>query len=239
MAVTGLGDRALGARRARGVLGGNQAQVGADAAPVNRCQSPISTANANAVSTETPRRHASRRTTGVNSQSAAIAVIFSSSRSRRPVASTTASYASSNAAWVPTRSNRWRTSHPSCATVHAFPPEYTIPCRSSSLDNRCRARIRSARAASRARTRSRAASCDSLGTPTETTSSRRSSRARCNASRASVFTRAPAGRCNFEGATTSHLTPSAVNARHKPGTESPRSVRRLDLVRADFGGRLF
>ena len=33
--------------------------------PVNRCQSPISTANPNAVSVETPRRQPSRVTTGV------------------------------------------------------------------------------------------------------------------------------------------------------------------------------
>ena len=35
--------------------------------PVNRSQSPISTAKPNAVSVETPRRQPSRRTTGVNS----------------------------------------------------------------------------------------------------------------------------------------------------------------------------
>lgn len=35
--------------------------------PVNRCQSPISTANANAVNVPMPRRHPSRLTTGVNS----------------------------------------------------------------------------------------------------------------------------------------------------------------------------
>ena len=42
-------------------------------APVNRSQSPISTASANAVSVEIPRRHASRRATAVNWLSAAIA----------------------------------------------------------------------------------------------------------------------------------------------------------------------
>ena len=59
--------------------------------PVNRCQSPISTARANAVSVETPRRQPSRRTTGVNSLSAAIAAIAASSRSRRAVTVSTAS----------------------------------------------------------------------------------------------------------------------------------------------------
>jgi hypothetical protein len=39
--------------------------------------------------------------------------------------------------------------------VHGVPPEYTMPWRRSSFDNRCRTRIRSARASSRARTRSR------------------------------------------------------------------------------------
>ncbi len=51
--------------------------------PVKRCQSPISTASANAVSVETPRRQLSRRTTGVNSLSAAIPAIAVSSLSRR------------------------------------------------------------------------------------------------------------------------------------------------------------
>jgi hypothetical protein len=40
--------------------------------PLRRCQSPISTANPNAVNVETPRRHPSWVTTGVNTQSAAI-----------------------------------------------------------------------------------------------------------------------------------------------------------------------
>ena len=126
-------------------------------APVNRCQSPISTASANPVSVAMPRRHASRRVTAVNSLSPASAVIFSSSRARRAVVSTTVSYASSNAARVGGESNRCWRSHRSCSPVHALPPEYTIPCRSSSFDTRCRARIRSCREASRARTRSRAA----------------------------------------------------------------------------------
>lgn len=40
--------------------------------PVNRCQSPTSTASANPVRVLTPRRQPRRRTTGVNSESAAI-----------------------------------------------------------------------------------------------------------------------------------------------------------------------
>jgi hypothetical protein len=59
--------------------------------PVNRCQSPISTASASAVGLLTPRRQLSRRTIGVNSLSAAIAVIASSSRSRRAFTVSTAS----------------------------------------------------------------------------------------------------------------------------------------------------
>ena len=43
--------------------------------PVNRCQSPISTASANPVRVLTPRRQPSRCTIGVNSLSAAIAAI--------------------------------------------------------------------------------------------------------------------------------------------------------------------
>ena len=75
-------------------------------APVNRSQSPISTARANPVKVAMPRRHASRRITAVNSLSSASAVIFSSSRARRAVASATASYASSNAACVGIASKR-------------------------------------------------------------------------------------------------------------------------------------
>ena len=92
-------------------------------APVNRSQSPISTASAKPVSVAMPRRHASRRVSAVNSLSAASAVIFSSSRARRAVASTTVSYASSNAACVGSRVETLRRSHRSCSSVHALPPE--------------------------------------------------------------------------------------------------------------------
>ena len=59
-------------------------------APLNLVQSPISTANANPVKVEIPRRQPSRRVIGVNSLSAAISAIWVSSRSRRaaPVATT-------------------------------------------------------------------------------------------------------------------------------------------------------
>ena len=59
--------------------------------PVNRCQSPTSTASANPVSVPTPRRQPSRRTTGVNSLSAAISAIAASSRSRRALVASTVS----------------------------------------------------------------------------------------------------------------------------------------------------
>jgi hypothetical protein len=59
--------------------------------PVNRCQSPISTARANAVNVEMPRRQPKRCTMGVNSLSAAMASIASSRRLRRAVVTRTAS----------------------------------------------------------------------------------------------------------------------------------------------------
>lgn len=93
------------------------------------------------------------------------------------------------------------------------------PRRSSNFDRRCRERIRSVRPASRTRNRSRAASSDSVGTRTETTSSRRGSRAKCGASRTSVLTRSPAWRCSFEDAITSQRSPASVN----PGTGRTRS----------------
>ena len=65
--------------------------------PVNRCQSPISTANPNPVRVDTPRRQHNRRTTGVYSLWKAISVIAASSRSRRAAVSSTVSNAESNA----------------------------------------------------------------------------------------------------------------------------------------------
>ena len=59
--------------------------------PVNRCQSPISTASPNAVNVATPRRQPSRVTTGVYALSAAISVIAASSRSRRAMVASTVS----------------------------------------------------------------------------------------------------------------------------------------------------
>jgi hypothetical protein len=84
--------------------------------PVNRCQSTISTANPNAVKVETPRGHPSRCTTGVNSESAAIAMIALSTRSRRPTAATMASKAVSKASCSARASNRWLRS-----TAHVCP----------------------------------------------------------------------------------------------------------------------
>ena len=63
--------------------------------PVNRSQSPSSTASANPVRVEIPRRQHSRRVMAVNSLSAAIAVIAASSRSRRARANSTASRSAS------------------------------------------------------------------------------------------------------------------------------------------------
>ena len=61
--------------------------------PVNRVQSPTSTANPNAVNVDTPRRHCSRVTTGDQAGSAAISVIVLSRRSRRSAESSTVSSA--------------------------------------------------------------------------------------------------------------------------------------------------
>ena len=98
-----------------------------------------------------------------------------------------------------------------------------MPWRSRSLDSRCRARIRSPRQSSRARTRSRAFSWSTLGTDTAVNSSSRSSRARWTASLASVLTRSPDGRCNFDGATTSHRISAAASARDRPKPVGPAS----------------
>ncbi len=72
-------------------------------------------------------------------------------------------------------------------------------------------------------TMSRAASCATLGTLTDVTSSNRNNRARCIASRASVLTRPPDGRCSFEGAATSHRIPCTAKARANPNPVGPAS----------------
>jgi hypothetical protein len=62
-----------------------------------------------------------------------------------------------------------------------------------------------------------------LGIRTETISSSRSSRARCSASRESVFTRSPASRCSFDSAATSQRTPAADSVRANPNPVGPAS----------------
>jgi hypothetical protein len=89
--VPGLGDRPLHPGADRGVLAGQGPTNEPIVLPVNRCQSLISTARANAVNVDTPRRQPSRRTTGVNSLSAANALVAASSRSRRAFTVRTAS----------------------------------------------------------------------------------------------------------------------------------------------------
>lgn len=91
MTVAGLGDRAERARLARGVLRGDQANEGADRVTGEPALSPISTARANPVNVEIPRRQPSLRTTSVYWLFSAMAVMRSSRRSRRAVIVTTLS----------------------------------------------------------------------------------------------------------------------------------------------------
>jgi len=65
--------------------------------PVNRVQSPTSTASPNAVNVDTPRRHHSRDTIGAQAGSAASSTIALSSRSRRSAVNSTVSSALSYA----------------------------------------------------------------------------------------------------------------------------------------------
>ena len=172
-----------------------------------------------------PRRHASRRVSGVNSLSPASAVIFSSSRARRPlVASTTVSYASSNAAG--SGSSRNAAGAATGRAVRSTPCHRSRRSRAAAAVSTADAGLASnpAGLTSRARTRSRAASSAGVGIRTDTISSSRSNRARCRASRASVFTRSPAGRCSFDDAATSHRHPAAVSARAQPEPGRPGLV---------------
>ncbi len=95
MPVAGPGQAAVDSGVPRGELAGHQPQVGANGAARKPVQSPISTASANAVSVETPRKHPNRRTTGVNGESAAIATNAASRCSRRAAQAATASKAAS------------------------------------------------------------------------------------------------------------------------------------------------
>jgi hypothetical protein len=95
--------------------------------PVNRCQSPISTAKANPVNVEIPRRHPSRCTIGVNSLLAARVSIAVSRRSRRARTLSTVSWSDSKAICSGAEPNDWRRSQASCVPVQAFPPEQTMP----------------------------------------------------------------------------------------------------------------
>ena len=224
--VAGLGDRALrpGSPR-RSAPMGTSPRKEPMVAPVNRCQSPISTASANPVSVETPRRQPSRRTTGVNSLSAAIC----GDRRVEPVPAG--------------RGQQHRLvvgleRQPACpASVEALPHAATRRARRS----RPSRRSRRSRAAAAASTAGAGPASGPRGRPpgpgpgpgpppaprsaprTASTSSSRSSRARCTASRASVLTRSPAGRCSFDGAATSHRIPAAVSARDSPNPVGPAS----------------
>jgi hypothetical protein len=132
-------------------------------------------------------------------------------------------------------SKRCRRNHCSCAHVQGVPPKYTIPCRRSSFDNRCRTHIKSARASSRARTRSRTASISRSGTVPAVISSGRSNLARCAASRASVLTRSPAGRCSFEGAATTHSIPLRESGTRGEPIRTPVSLAKLQTALGFLG----
>lgn len=58
---------------------------------------------------------------------------------------------------------------------------------------------------------------------TATISFKCSNRAKCRASRRSVFTRSPAGRCSFDGAATTHSIPFAGKKRASPYPVGPAS----------------
>ena len=92
--VVGLGDRAL-----HPDVPETRATKEAMLLPVKRCQSPISTASPNAVSVDTPRRHAERWTTAVSSLAVARAVIAISRRSRQAVIATAVSQHTRRPSW--------------------------------------------------------------------------------------------------------------------------------------------
>ncbi len=226
--VAGLGDRPLDAgllpeEYSVGVRPTNAPMV----LPVNRCQSPISTASANPVRVLTPAQ--ASQPAHERGELAVGGHLFDGVRQAGhggPSPST------------PPRSRRRTPSGSSDRSaadrlltqphvVHTGPglPAVVDDARgaAAACDSRCRARIRSPRQSSRARTRSRAASCSTVGIDTAVISSSRSSRARCIASRASVLTRSPLGRCSLLGAATSHRIPAAVSARYRPKPVGPAS----------------
>src|SRR6266567_4278949 len=86
------------------------------AAPVNRCQSPTSVANANAVNVAMPRMQDSRVTTGAHRDPVARSRIALSRRSRRAVVARTVSKSSVKAVCTAAAWKRWERSHRACTS---------------------------------------------------------------------------------------------------------------------------
>jgi hypothetical protein len=184
--------------------------------PSRRCQSPISTANPNAVNVDTPRRHPSRVTTGGEHAVAG----HHGDRGVEPVAAGEGDQhgvVGDVERQLQPGQRKLLGAQP--ALVHPGPRLALVvddPLAQQQLRRPVPRAIRSERTSSRARTKSRAASCSMLGTATATISPRCSNRARCRASRTSVLIRSPDGRCTLDGAATRHSMPSLVRCRARP-----------------------
>ena len=192
-------------------------------APVKRCQSPISTANPNAVNVDTPRRQPSRRTTAVYSLSAAISVIALSRRSRRSSVSSMASRSASNASWMPRLGEplpaqpRLVDAGPGYARrsrrCHDAAAVWTADAGTAS-DHHGHPRGRGP-GPERLPGHARHPDLDDLVHPQQPGQMQRIPGVGLDP--------IPAGRCNFDGAATTHRTPAAVRCRARPNPVGPAS----------------
>jgi hypothetical protein len=137
---------------------------------------------------------------------------------------------------TPASQARWR-------SVQARPSSKRMPWRSSSLESRCRQRIRSTRTASRARTRSRSASSSAPGTLTGCSLPASSSRtgARRRGGRPSPAPPRRAGSCSAPPPRT-HTTaleltrepiagrPGLIGGAHRPRQPAAQRRRLIDLA---------
>ena len=191
--------------------------------PVNRSQSPISTASANPVRVQTPRRHPSRRTTAVNS-------LVRGHRGDRRVEPVPARLDAEHRVVVGLEGQLRAPS-----VVEALPPQPRVVRRRSRPGRRSR---RSPGAAAAWTTGAGPASdrrgsppgpgpgpgpppARRSGTATAVTSSSRSSRARCTASLASVLTRSP----RAAATSTAPRPRTGSRPRSTPETARTRSAR--------------
>jgi len=223
VAVAGLGDPALGSRRTRRVFGGHQPEVGADrtsnkAIPVAAfAGQPESGQRRDPAQTSQPGHHR------VNTELAAIsAMLYRGGYGGPP-----------QTPWHPALRRR-PAADPAwgrCATASTVRACRSTPFRRSTQFLGVEAvsrRDAGQTLGPRAHPREPAPGLGPLPVPcwgivTSAISPKCNTRARCRASRVSVLTRSPVGRCSFEGAASTQVTPFVSRHRANPNPVGPAS----------------